>query len=139
MEACRAHFYPLNEAIFKKGKRDSKYRHKYVVFQSSQRGLLSKRELPQIIATSLLYGCFNPLNEAFFQKGLVLPLSVLSIFVTCFNPLNEAFFQKEHLHFTIDSLGRQGAFLHTPATPAKNKLLLCKLDGLNKNVKRSNP
>ena len=55
-----------------------------------------------------------------------------------FYPLNEAIFKKEHLHFTIDSLGRQGAVLHTPANPSKNKILLCKLDGLDEIVKRPN-
>jgi hypothetical protein len=57
----------------------------------------------------------------------------------CFNPLNEAHFLKEHLHFTIDFLGRQGAVLHTPANPVKNKLLLCKLDGFDEIVKCPKP
>jgi hypothetical protein len=76
---------------------------------------------------------FNPLSEV----GLLKDYSKEPIQMH-FNPLNEAFFQKEHLHFAIDSLGRQGAFLHTPATPAKNKLLLCKLDGLDEITKRPN-
>lgn len=56
---------------------------------------------------------------------------------TYFYPLSEDILLKEHLHFTIDSLRQQGAVL-LPTNPAKNKLLLCKLDVLNKIVKRPN-
>ena len=44
---------------------------------------------------------------------------------TCFNPLNEAYLFQQLLHFTIDFLRRQGAILHTPFTPSKNKMWLC--------------
>jgi hypothetical protein len=74
---------------------------------------------------SLLY------SEENILKRLIMPKK-------CFNPLNEVSLLKEHLHFTIDSLGLQGPFLHTPANPSKNKLLLCKLDRLDEIVKRPN-
>jgi hypothetical protein len=76
---------------------------------------------------------FNPLSEV----GLLKDYSKEPIRMH-FNPLNEVLFKKEHLHFTIDSLGRQGPFLHTPANPSKNKMLLCKLDGLDEIAKRPN-
>jgi hypothetical protein len=90
-----------------------------------------------MITLKFLSKSFNPLNEAFFQTGKKPNLPATKI-EKCFNPLNEATSQKEHLHFTIDFLGQQGAFLHTPANLAKNKLLLCKLDGLTKIIKRPN-
>jgi hypothetical protein len=105
------------------------------LFQSSPRGQFLKsskstsREL-------LVLGGFNPLDEVIFKKAF--HYSTYSKYIRCFNPLDEVIFKKEHLHFTIDFLGRQGAVLHTPATPSENKLLLCKLDRMNKIVKRPN-
>jgi hypothetical protein len=88
--------------------------------QSSERGQSFKRPLLGNQEKGEVLSCFNPLNEVSLLKdGLFGNLKYHPSF--CFNPLNEVSLLKEHLHFTIDSLGRQGAFLHTPATPAKIK------------------